>query len=142
MKLISHRGNIDGINIDTENNPSQIDKVINIGYDVEIDLRFKDNKLFLGHDYLQYEIDIEWLNKRKDKLWVHAKDYDSVTFLKNTNLNWFWHDKDDMTLTSHGFIWSNIGKYFEGGITVSLEYIELPDYILGVCTDELNKFIK
>ena len=86
MKIISHRGNIDGINTDTENNPTQIDKVINMGYDVEIDLRIKDNKLFLGHDYPQYEIDIEWLNKRKDKLWVHAKDYNSVTFLKNTDL--------------------------------------------------------
>ena len=46
MKLISHRGNIDGINIETENNPLQIDKVINLGYDVEIDLRIKDDKLF------------------------------------------------------------------------------------------------
>ena len=96
---------------------------------------------FLGHDYPQYKIDIEWLNKRKDKLWIHAKDYESVTFLKNTDLNWFWHDKDDMTLTSHGYIWSNIGKYFEGGITVSLESTDLPDNILGVCTDELKKFI-
>lgn len=139
MKIISHRGNIDGINTDTENNPNQVDSVIDMGYDVEIDLRIKDNKLFLGHDYPQYEIDIEWLSKRKDKLWVHAKDYNSVTFLKSTNLNWFWHDKDDMTLTSHGYIWSNIGKYFEGGITVSLEYAELPDYLLGVCTDYLNK---
>jgi hypothetical protein len=74
-------------------------------------------------------------------LWIHAKDYNSVTFLKNTDLNWFWHDKDDMTLTSHGYVWSNIGKYFEGGITVSLEYVELPDYVLGVCTDELNKYL-
>lgn len=141
MKIISHRGNIYGINTETENNPTQIDKVIDMGYDVEIDLRIKEDKLFLGHDYCQYEIDIEWLNKRKDKLWVHAKDYDSVIFLKDTDLNWFWHDKDDMTLTSHGYIWSNIGKYFEGGITVSLEYTELPDYILGVCTDELNKYL-
>lgn len=141
MKIISHRGNIDGINIETENNPLQIDKVINLGYDVEIDLRIKDSKLFLGHDYPQYEINIEWLNKRKNKLWIHAKDYDSITLLKSTDLNWFWHDKDDMTLTSHGFIWSNIGKYFESGITVSLEYTKLPNYILGVCTDELNKYL-
>jgi len=58
------------------------------------------------------------------------------------NLNWFWHDQDDMTLTSHGFIWSNIGKYFNGGITVSLYHKKLPDYILGVCTDEPLRYIK
>ena len=67
MKIISHRGNIDGVNTDTENDPNQIDKVIHMGYDVEIDLRIKDDRLFLGHDYLQYEINIEWLNKRKNK---------------------------------------------------------------------------
>ena len=29
-----------------------------------------------------------------------------------------------------------------GGITVSLYHRELPDYILGVCTDEPLKYIK
>ena len=38
MKLIAHKGNIDGPNTVTENHPEQIDKCINAGYDVEVDL--------------------------------------------------------------------------------------------------------
>lgn len=142
MKIISHRANLYGKDLNTENNPSQIDKVIEMGFDVEIDLRVVNGTIYLGHDLPQYPIDFKWLEERENKLWIHAKDYDCVSFLKKTNLNWFWHDKDDMTLTSHGIIWSNIDKYFNGGITVSLYHRELPDYILGVCTDEPLKYIK
>ena len=142
MKIISHRGNVDGVNTNLENNPKQVDNVIDMGYDVEVDLRVKDRELYLGHDYSQYLIDNEWLTNRGDKLWIHAKDYESVDFLRTTDFNWFWHDKDEMTLTSQGFIWSNIGKYFNNGITVCLDYIELPNYLLGVCTDEPLKYLK
>ena len=142
MKIISHRGNLEGINTELENKPEQITKVINVGFDVEIDLRTKNGKLFLGHDYPQYKIDYEWLETNNKSLWIHAKDYESVDFLRTTNFNWFWHDKDEMTLTSQGFIWSNIGKYFKNGITVCLDYQELPDYLLGVCTDEPLKYLK
>jgi len=142
MKIISHRGNLEGINTELENKPEQITKVINVGFDVEIDLRTKNGKLFLGHDYPQYKIDYEWLETNNKSLWIHAKDYESVDFLRTTNFNWFWHDKDEMTLTSHGYIWSNIGKYVNNGITVCLDYQELPSYLLGVCTDEPLKYLK
>jgi hypothetical protein len=142
MKIISHRGNLEGINPNSENNPTQIEKVINMDLDVEIDLRIKHGKLFLGHDYPQYVVNYEWLETNNKSLWIHAKDYDSVDFLRTTNFNWFWHDKDEMTITSQGFIWSNIGKYFNNGITVCLDYQELPNYLLGVCTDEPLKYLK
>jgi len=49
--------------------------------------------------------------------------------------NYFWHENDVATLTSKGYIWSNIGYYFKNGITVSLEYKKLPNYVWGVCSD-------
>lgn len=140
MKIISHRGNTDGKNYNLENNPEQIKKVIEMGFDCEVDLRIKDGDLYLGHDFPQYKIDYKWLLKNKYKLWVHAKDHESVNFLRKTKLNWFWHDKDDMTLTSYGFIWSNTDKYFNNGITVCPDYQDLPSNLLGVCTDEPMKF--
>ena len=48
--LISHRGNIDGRNVEYENNPNYIEAAINLGYDVEIDVWFIDGKFMLGHD--------------------------------------------------------------------------------------------
>ena len=40
MKLIAHRGNIDGPNPSKENHPEYIESAIVDGYDVEIDLRY------------------------------------------------------------------------------------------------------
>ena len=85
MILISHRGNIDGKVIDYENNPDYIDKAIFLGYDVEIDLRFFNNNYYLGHDECQYKIDMKWLLKRKNKLWIHCKDTTAVIELFNFN---------------------------------------------------------
>ena len=56
MILISHRGNVDGIYPEMENNPIYINKALNSGYDVEIDVWCIDNRWYLGHDSPQYEI--------------------------------------------------------------------------------------
>ena len=56
MKLIAHRANIDGPDESTANEPKQIDKCIEQGYDVEIDVRYdpKTERLWLGHDEPKY----------------------------------------------------------------------------------------
>ena len=46
MFLISHRGNINGINNKKENDPDYINRAIELGYDVEIDVRTKNNQFF------------------------------------------------------------------------------------------------
>jgi hypothetical protein len=107
MKLISHRGNIKEPNPYKENSPSYIDIAISSGYDVEVDLRFIDNKFFLGHDTPDYEVNENWLEKRKNKLWIHCKDLESVTqILKNkNNFMFFCHSSDSYVLTSNGYVW-------------------------------------
>jgi hypothetical protein len=50
MVLISHRGNIDGVNQNFENQPNYIDDAIKAGYDVEVDIWYIGGKLYLGHD--------------------------------------------------------------------------------------------
>ena len=57
-----------------ENNPEYINKAIEKGYDVEIDVRFENKKFFLGHDFNQFEINKEFLLNKK--LWCHAKTND------------------------------------------------------------------
>ena len=47
MKIISHRGNINGIIPEKENRPSYIDSAIGCGYEVEVDIRYiKDIQSF------------------------------------------------------------------------------------------------
>ena len=108
MYLISHRGNINGIQKDEENKPEYINKALEKGFDVEIDVRFSKGKFFLGHDYDQYEIDHNFLSNKK--IWCHAKTDEAFFALNEINAHYFWHQEDDYTITSKGFIWTYPGK--------------------------------
>ena len=60
MILISHRGNIDGKNLEQENSPKYIDNAISLGYDVEVDIWLIGRELYLGHDNPDYQIEISF----------------------------------------------------------------------------------
>ena len=146
MILIAHRGNIDGKS-DSENEPSYIDNAILQGYDVEIDLWHLNNKFYLGHDNAQYSIDFEWILNRKNSLWVHCKNIDAIFYLKMSKqeINYFWHQEDDITITSHGFFWTYPGKQLtKNSIAVMPEFINFKDIDIayGICSDFVNKYKK
>jgi hypothetical protein len=107
MKLISHRGNIRGPKPDKENRPSYIDCAIQLGYDVEVDIRYINGEFWLGHDEPQYKVEVSWIKLRKDKIWFHCKDHNSsVKFLELCdNYKFFCHNNDDYVLTSNGYLW-------------------------------------
>jgi hypothetical protein len=142
MKLISHRGNINGKIIEAENRPDYIDDTIRLGYDVEIDLWVVDGKIYLGHDSFQYEINDEWLNERINKLWIHCKNVESLNWIKNTSLHYFWHENDTLTLTSKNYIWVYPGKQpIVGSIAVMPEiFNDDVSSCLGVCSDFIQNY--
>jgi hypothetical protein len=142
MKLISHRGNINGKIIEAENRPDYIDDTIRLGYDVEIDLWVVDEKIYLGHDSFQYEINDKWLNERIDKLWIHCKNVESLNWIKNTSLHYFWHENDTLTLTSKNYIWVYPGKQpIVGSIAVMPEiFNDDVSNCLGVCSDYIENY--
>lgn len=109
MKIISHRGNLSGISEAEENNPVQIQKCIDLGYDVEIDLRMKSGTPHLGHDIPQYPVEISWLSSRKKFLWIHVKEYEALVWLMSNipDATYFCHESDRYTLVSNGYIWSH-----------------------------------
>ena len=74
MLIISHRGNLEGSNKSIENLPEQVDKVISLGFDVEVDLRVNQGLFWLGHDEPQYQINGNWLKERASNLWIHCKN--------------------------------------------------------------------
>jgi len=114
MKFISHRGNINGQKSEKENKPSYIQKALDANFDVEIDVWYYNKKWWLGHDRPQYKTTFRWLFQRHSKLWIHCKNLEALHKLTrrdgknlwNQNLNYFWHQNDDFTLTSKGFIWT------------------------------------
>jgi len=109
MIYISHRGNLEGIDKERENSLSYIDEAIALGYEAEVDLRLNDGRLFFGHDTPDYNVTHAWLQKRKNKLWIHVKDYKSLVWLLNSeeDYRYFCHESDKYTLTSNGYVWSH-----------------------------------
>jgi hypothetical protein len=145
MRLISHRGNINGPNPVRENSPYYIMEALTEGYDVEIDVWLINGELFLGHDEPQYKIDATWLIDRASKLWVHCKNIDALIYLKKCeqNINYFWHQEDDVTITSLGFFWTYPGKQLtNNSIAVMPEIKNFNDIDIsyGICSDVIKKY--
>lgn len=144
MILISHRGNINGKNPKRENSKEYIDEAIALGYDVEIDVWFKDGKLYLGHDEPQYQIKVGWLKKRRKSLWVHCKNIEALVELLDTKINFFYHVKEEMVLTSRKNIWAFPGKQpIKNSIAVLPERNkdDLSECI-GICSDFVSRYKK
>ena len=108
MIYISHRGNIFGPNKKDENNPNYIKAAIQKGFHVEVDVWYKKNALYLGHDNPKYKISNNFL--RNSKIWCHAKNIESFFYLLKKKYHCVWHQDDDFALTSKGFIWTYPGK--------------------------------
>tara|TARA_R100000808_G_C2154909_1_gene166402 strand:+ start:5197 stop:5652 length:456 start_codon:yes stop_codon:yes gene_type:complete len=150
MILIAHRGNTEGPQPEKENHPDYIDKAISLGYDVEVDIWGSfDTKLYLGHDTLQYEVEPEWIFKRVNKLWLHAKNIQALFSFSQQAMGAciFWHQKDDYTLTSNGFLWT-----YPGAILTPKSICVMPEKVpetyneqdlkncAGVCSDFISRY--
>jgi len=136
MKIISHRGNLNEREPNNENNPNYIDEAINEGFDVEIDLWFKEGSGWLGHDKPEYQINIDWVVSRLHYLWVHAKNTAAVEELPLfKGVRWFWHQEDTVTLTSAGDLWAYPGNFIRSSIVVDHGKPRNIENIRGVCTD-------
>jgi len=142
MKLISHRGNVNGINSLNENSQEYINGALEQGFDVEIDVWLIDNQWKLGHDTPQYDTTIAFL--QKPSLWCHAKNKEALFELQKYNdINSFWHDKDLYTLTSKGYIWCNINvPLLEKSICVIPEKGINGDITKcsGICSDNIIQY--
>ena len=143
MKLISHRGNLNGKIEAAENDPCIIDKAIAAGYEAEIDIWTIKVNLYLGHDEPQYPISTNWILNRIDKLWIHCKNIEAIVWFSNEkhNYNFFWHQEDTLTLTSHNYVWVYPGKQpIQNSIAVMPElYNDDITHCIGICSDYIEQ---
>lgn len=146
MILISHRGNIDQKIPALENTPVYIERALNAGYNVEIDV-WKNNGLwYLGHDMPVRQIDISYL--KNDRLWCHAKNLPALEgLMSHSDIRFFWHQEDDVTLTSDNYVWTYPGKkLISNSICVMperhgirKEHVSLTS-CAGICSDVISKY--
>lgn len=147
MIYIAHRGNINGPNV-KENHPDHIREALALGFHVEVDVWYLSDGLYLGHDSPMYKVDRDFFDWR---FWCHCKNFEALSYFKEIDgtgnqFQYFWHDKDNHTLTSNGYIWTDpncaVGK---NSIAVMPEYVDstlenvknLNCY--GVCSDYVAK---
>jgi len=149
MRWILHRGNNAGPN-SVENAPPELIKLLDDGFELEVDLWYTNSKLYLGHDFPQYEIDESFLDS--SGLWIHCKDAFTLEYMntKKKYLHYFYHTDEDYVLTSKGYIWCYVGKpALEGSVIVmpeksvhSYSWGELVSKNCLVCSDYLEEYVK
>jgi len=142
MRIIAHRANLNGSITADENRPEVITAVLDLGFDVEIDVWLIDGKYLLGHDGPEYLVDEEFL--LRDGLWIHAKNIAAMAALKEKT-NCFFHDVDDAVFTSRNDIWVYPGKPLPAGsVCVSPEKADYSEADLNrcsaICTDYPIKY--
>ncbi len=126
MYLISHRGNITGRQPERENAPDYILEAIDAGYYCEVDILGKvDGSLWLGHDGPQYKTDTKFLNN--PKILCHCKNKLAIDNLNGWGIHWFWHQNDDYTITSKGFIWT-----YPGNVLSPSSICVMPEVVPGI----------
>ena len=140
MKLIAHRGNISG-KTGMENQPDYLALAIELGYDVEVDVWYVNDSLFLGHDNPEYEVDISFL--MREEVWCHCKNIDALKHLLENNIHCFFHVSDDVALTSKNIIWTfPKKKLVEGSVCVlpELGYEGELDKCYAICSDFIKDY--
>ena len=140
MIYISHRGNISGPNEKFENKIEYVQNALDKGYEVEVDVRFENDKFFLGHDVNQFEVNENFLLNKK--IWCHAKTKDALSALEKIKAHYFWHQEDDYTITSKGFVWTYPGKILlPSSICVLPEVANYKEInCLGICSDYIERY--
>jgi hypothetical protein len=150
MRLIAHKGNINGPDPERENTIPYIEDALSKGYDVEVDIRYDvvKQEFWLGHDNPDNLVTIDWLTKHGSRLWIHCKDIFTFDIFSTRfgDFNYFWHDQDDYTLTSRQRIWAFPGKtYTRNTVVVMPESVGIDFDTLkvtgcfGVCSDYVGK---
>lgn len=142
MILISHRGNLVGKKPEYENTPVYIKQAADKGYTVEIDVwGSTKGGLYLGHDNPDHHISIDFLCS--GPYVIHAKNHLAIEPLQYYKLHWFWHNTDDYTITSKGWVWAYPDKPSAGRncITVLPEIHKTPVGLYdGICSDYIENY--
>jgi hypothetical protein len=138
MYFISHRGNVLGPNPKKENSISYIKEALSNNFDVEVDVWLEGKKFFLGHNKPEYKVSLNFLSN--SKLWLHAKNLECFYMLSKYNLNYFWHEKDKITITSKGFFWNYPGTILSKKSICVLPELnkETKNNCSGFCSDYIK----
>jgi len=147
MRLISRRGNTFGKQLENENTTGYIQHAYSLGFDVEVDFRLINGEWWLGHDKPEYKVDERWILENKKYLWCHAKNIDAMyRLITFGTVEAFYHQTDDVTLTTGKYLWTYPGKRPLTNISIAV-MPETADWNMkefsecaGICSDYIAGF--
>lgn len=136
--LIAHRGNIEGP-CSRENSPLHILHALAFGFDAEIDVWWHKGNFWSGHDKPEHMFGESFIIEKKKNLWCHAKNIEALDKLLKIKAHCFFHDQDDCTLTSKGYIWTFPKNLVLTSKSIAVMPERVPEWNLadayGICTD-------
>jgi len=139
MKLISHRGNLTGPSAADENLFEYVCHAVAEGFDVEVDVWVEGPEIFFGHDGPITLISKHQLDSIAPYAWFHSKNPEAFEFLTVRGYHTFWHNSDNYTITSRGYVWAFPGyPVFSNAVAVMPELVpgfELSKKAFGICSD-------
>jgi hypothetical protein len=151
MRLIAHRGNIRGKIPHLENTEPYIIDAITQGYQVEIDIWYVNQTLYLGHDDPLYKTSFEFLHKYSAKLLIHCRDLKALEFMHNdkklSKFNYFYHITEPAVISSHGDIimHSHANRCIDNSIYMLPEILGIKNRYLkkcaGICSDVIFNYV-
>lgn len=149
MKIISHRGNLDGPDSFLENKMNAIDNALDEGFAVEIDLWYLSNQFLLGHDEPKTHVSLDQIRiwSKKNDLYCHCKNIWAlekiITSEKASDAIPFFHNRDQCILLKNNLIWVHPNA-IHNCVNTENSIIVLPDCktvkflpnnFYGICTD-------
>lgn len=149
MKIICHRGNLNGPNLKEENTVKSINKCLHqTDFDVEIDIHCINDIIFLGHDLptptqLTFTDFTSLFGLYKDRLWIHCKNIQALICCRKhfKDYNYFGHSNDECVLTSKEYIFTRPGTLTgEGVICVMPEMLSINKKDIINCTGILTDY--
>ena len=140
MILISHRGNVNGKKPQYENGQDYCQEAIDAGYNVEVDVWYTDT-WWTGHDRPQYRVDTDFF--LKEEVWCHAKNIEALYRLLKLKAHCFFHQNDNVTLTSKGFVWTSPTQQLTDKSICVLPELQRINTILctGICSDFIERYV-
>ena len=148
MKIIAHRGNLYGPNLETENTIEQAEKCFVFGFAVELDIWVWDAAFYLGHSAPKTFVARRWILDNLHRVKLHAKNQEAAYELAEI-VDVFCHRNDPFVFTSRRNVWfypgSEIQKQYNVGRQLIACLPELaPDWDLThathICTDYPVKY--
>lgn len=139
---ISNRGNLAGKHPDEENKPDYIERALENGVCVKIDIWVIKNKTVTGTEHPSTGINLNLFDK--EKLLIQARNPTALLHLLEEGYHCFWRESDNLIMTNRNFILSYAGSIFPKSIIMLPEenaIITNNDY-MGICSDFISGWIE